>query len=146
MTLTTEKLRALLASMTPDGPFIVDRNVWFDEHGARHGETPNIVVPIVDLLAEVIALREQKAALVEALREIAEIKERKKSCYPEDWREQIAACPECQQYKDHPIQRGICDLHRKPIYAQEDHDRHETTILGYRAMEIARAALSKEGA
>ena len=76
-----------------------------------------------------------------ALREIAGIKEREKNCYPPDWREQIAACPECQRYKDHPIQRGICDDHRKPIYAQEDHNRHETKILGYRAMDIASAAL-----
>jgi len=101
-----------------------------------------------ELAAEVIALRAQAAKdkarierLEAALREIAGIKEREKNCYPPDWREQIAACPECQRYKDHPIQRGICDDHRKPIYAQEDHNRHETKILGYRAMDIARAAL-----
>jgi hypothetical protein len=95
-----------------------------------------------------IALRAQAAKdkarierLEAALREIAGIKEREKNCYPPDWREQIAACPECHRYKDHPIQRGICDDHRKPIYAQEDHNRHETKILGYRAMDIARAAL-----
>jgi len=76
-----------------------------------------------------------------ALTEIAEISERKVSKYPPDWRAQIDACPECQRYKDHPIQRGICDTHRKPIYAQEDHDRHETQILGYRAQSIAKEAL-----
>lgn len=81
--------------------------------------------------------------LVAALDEIANIKERKKDCYPPDWRKQIAACPECQRYKGHPIQQGICDEHRKPIYAQEDHDRHETKILGYRSMDIARAALTR---
>ena len=80
--------------------------------------------------------------LAEAVREIASVKERKKNFYPEDWKEQIAACQECQRYKNHPIQRGICDEHRRPIYAQEDHDRHETKILGYRAMVIAREALS----
>lgn len=81
--------------------------------------------------------------LVGALDEIANIKERKKDCYPPDWRKQIAACPECQRYKGHPIQQGICDEHRKPIYAQEDHDRHETKILGYRSMDIARVALTR---
>jgi len=81
--------------------------------------------------------------LVAALDEIANIKERKKDCYPPDWRKQIAACPECQRYKGHPIQQGICDEHRKPIYAQEDHDRHETKILGYRSMDIARDALTR---
>ena len=81
--------------------------------------------------------------LVAALDEIANIKERKKDCYPPDWRKQIAACPECHRYKGHPIQQGICDEHRKPIYAQEDHDKHETKILGYRSMDIARAALTR---
>ena len=104
-----------------------------------------------DALDAIDALRAQAAKdkarierLEAALREIAGIKEREKNCYPPDWREQIAACPECQRYKDHPIQRGICDDHRKPIYAQEDHNRHETKILGYRAMDIARAALEDE--
>lgn len=85
---------------------------------------------------------DRNALLVTALQEIAGITERKKNCYPDNWHEQIAACPECQRYKDHPIQRGICDTHRKPIYAQEAHDRHETSILGYRAQQIARDALN----
>lgn len=80
--------------------------------------------------------------LVDALREVAGITERKKNCFPPDWRDQIAACPQCQRYKGHPIQNGICDDHRKPIYAQENHDRHETKILGYRARDIARDALA----
>ena len=61
--------------------------------------------------------------------------------YPADWSEQIAACSECQRYKSHPIQQGICDLHRKPIYARERHDDHEQRTLIYRAQDIARAAL-----
>jgi len=77
-----------------------------------------------------------------ALDEIANITERKKSFFPVDWRDQIAACPECLRYKGHPIQNGICDEHRRPIYAQEEHDRHETKVLGYRAQAIARAALA----
>lgn len=81
--------------------------------------------------------------VVKALREIAELSERKKSLFPQDWRDQIESCPECRRYKGHPIQNGICDEHRKPIYAQEDHDRHETKILGYRAKDIARAALAR---
>ena len=93
------------------------------------------------LAASLAAQTALVATLTGALREIAKITERKESKYPADWQEQIAACPECQRYKDHPIQRGICDTHRKPIYAQEDHDRHETRILGYRAQQIARAAL-----
>jgi hypothetical protein len=83
------------------------------------------------------------AEMREALTAIAELTERKVRKYPEDWREQIADCPECRRYKDHPIQRGICDVHSKPIYAQQEHDEHETRILGYRAKDIARAILAR---
>jgi hypothetical protein len=99
-------------------------------------------------LAEALELPEIKA-LVEALNEIGSISPLKKNCYPEDWREQIKACPECQRYANHPVQQGICDDHRKPIYEQADHDRHEEKILGYQASQIARDALAalqtKEG-
>ncbi|MGN7867741.1 hypothetical protein [Paracoccus sp. 22332] len=98
---------------------------------------------VSDLRADLSALRAREAEMRAALTEIANITERKKSCFPDDWREQIAACAECQRYKHHPIQQGICDDHRKPIYAQQDHDTHETKILGYRAQSIARAALSQ---
>ena len=85
---------------------------------------------------------EAKAArLEEALTEIRDLKERLYDKFPTDWREQIAACSECQRYKDHPIQQGICDDHRKPLYARDRHNTHETHILGYRAHAIARAAL-----
>lgn len=30
--------------VTPDGHHVTDRLVWFDEDGARCGETPNIVI------------------------------------------------------------------------------------------------------
>lgn len=81
------------------------------------------------------------ARLTAALASIANITERKENRFPDDWRTQIAACPECQRYAGHPVQLGICDAHRKPIYAQEAHDAHETKILGYRAISLARAAL-----
>ena len=84
----------------------------------------------------------ENARLRAALEEIADITERKKSFFPVDWQDQIAACSECRRYKGHPIQNGICDEHRRPIYAQEDYDRHETKVLGYRAQDIARAALA----
>lgn len=28
----------------PSGLTVADKRVWFDEHGARHGETPNMVI------------------------------------------------------------------------------------------------------
>ena len=98
-----------------------------------------------EMRAELSTLRARGAEMRAALTEIANITERKKSCFPDAWREQIAACAECQRYKHHPIQQGICDDHRKPIYSQQDHDAHETKILGYRAQSIARAALAQKG-
>lgn len=104
--------------------------------------TARVLDAFSDLVAQLTEARAGEDELLKALREIAEITERKENKFPSDWRDQISACPECQRYKDHPIQNGICDQHRKPIYAQEDHDRHETKILGYRAKDIARAALA----
>ena len=94
--------------------------------------------------ATITSLRAELERKDAALREITELEPRPSTLYPADWREQIAACPECQRYKDHPIQRGICDTHRRPIYATERHNEHETSILGYRAKGIARAALSAQ--
>ena len=160
----TDTLAGLLADATP-GPWAAegpdhaviiygpepDVRVCFMTSDGPARPNARLIALAPELAAETIALRAQAAKdkarierLEAALREIAGIKEREKNCYPPDWREQIAACPECQRYKDHPIQRGICDDHRKPIYAQEDHNRHETKILGYRAMDIARAALEDE--
>lgn len=94
------------------------------------------------LTAQLTEARAGEDELLKGLREIAAITERKENKFPSDWRDQIASCPECQRYKGHPIQNGICDQHRKPIYAQDDHDRRETKILGYRAKDIALAALA----
>jgi hypothetical protein len=62
---------------------------------------------------------------------------------PADHWAQIGACPECARYKDHPVQQGICNTHRQPFWARERHENHEQKILGYRAQEIAQAALSQ---
>ncbi len=87
-----------------------------------------------------LALLSRSQAVEEALREIRDLKPAEFK-FPEDWRQQIEGCPECQRYKGHPIQQGICDTHRKPLWARDSHDSHEEKALGYRAMRIARAAL-----
>ena len=61
--------------------------------------------------------------------------------FPSDWHEQIEACAECDRYKGHPIQRGICDDHRRPIWNREKHDKHEEAAIGYRAKTVARSLL-----
>lgn len=56
MTTTTNNYAAAAISHTP-GPWYVcpngldvaDKRVWFDEHGARHGETPNMVITAMTL-------------------------------------------------------------------------------------------------
>lgn len=89
-----------------------------------------------------LAAAEAKAARLEtALVEIRDLRERPYTEFPSDWTAQIAACSECQSYRGHPIQQGICNQHRKPLYARDGHDAHETSILGIRARDIARAAL-----
>src|SRR5690606_34921926 len=88
------------------------------------------------------ALYAENERLRKALEEIANLSERPYDKFPSDWRDQIAACPECQRYKDHPIQRGICDDHRKPLYDRDDHYKSEKSVLGYRAKSIAREALA----
>lgn len=61
---------------------------------------------------------------------------------PKDWSEQIAACPQCQRYKNHPIQQGICNDHRQPIWDRDKHDAFEARAIGHRAKSIARTALA----
>lgn len=103
-------------------------------------------IPLLRAAAQ--ALREQGErvkVLEEALGAIANVTERPSDhIIPSDWQEQIRACPECQRYSGHPIQQGICNSHRKPLYAREAYEKNETRMLGYRAKEIARAALTKE--
>jgi hypothetical protein len=54
----------------------------------------------------------------------------------------IRACEECKRYEGHPVQLGICDTHRRPIWEREKHDSHEEKALGYRAKSISRDALA----
>lgn len=96
-----------------------------------------------DAAEEIERLRAINAELLEALTAIRDLKPRAFNGIPADWNEQIAACEDCQRYKGHPIQNGICDTHRQPIWARERHNKHEEAALGYRAMEIAREALNK---
>lgn len=77
----------------------------------------------------------------EALQQIVQLEPRP-SGHALDW-SAIDACEDCQRYKDHPIQRGICGTHRRPIWDREKHDAHEEKALGYRAKGIARDALSE---
>ena len=62
--------------------------------------------------------------------------------FPTDWHDKISACSECQRYKDHPIQQGICDEHRKPIYARARHEDHQQRTLIYRAQDIAKETIA----
>ena len=81
--------------------------------------------------------------LLAALIEIRDLAPRPFEGFPADWREQIAACAECQSYKGHPIQGGICDTHRQPLWARESHEKAERAALGARASIIARDAIAK---
>jgi hypothetical protein len=84
-------------------------------------------------------------AMIHALREIATL-ERRPFAFPADWSEQIAACSECQGWaKHHPIQQGICNTHRKPIYQRDAHEAFEEKAIGYRAMIIASDTLRALG-
>lgn len=80
--------------------------------------------------------------VVIALQAIAELQPRPFEDFPTDWSEQVERCSECQRYKDHPIQQGICDKHRKPLWAREAHLEHEKKALGIRMRQIAKDALA----
>lgn len=87
-------------------------------------------------------LRHRIETLEKALEEIRDLEPATFNAYPADWKEQIDACEKCQDYKNHPIMRGICDTHRQPMNDRESHDAHQVRILGYRAKGIARDALN----
>lgn len=63
--------------------------------------------------------------------------------FPRDLSQQIASCGECARYKKHPIQKGICDEHRRPIWARERHDKDELARMAPRARTIASKALAE---
>jgi len=97
------------------------------------------------LASDYDALSQQRDELREALEEIANLKPRPFEGEPADWQEQIKACEDCQKYTGHPIQQGICDKHRQPIWARDEHERHERRMIGDRAKDIARTALNSRG-
>jgi hypothetical protein len=109
----------------------------------------SLILEAVNALPALLALIEQQAATIAELRgglqEIEALEPRPFDGYPDDWQEQIESCPDCQSYKGHPIQQGICDHHRQPIYRSRAHDAHEEKAIGYRAKLIARATLERRG-
>lgn len=86
-----------------------------------------------------------QADLAEALEALEAIRDMGARPYdgPEFDRLAVAECEDCQRYAGHPIQRGICDLHRKPLYARADHSKFEERSLGYRCQSLARDFLAK---
>lgn len=103
----------------------------------KQGFTTQDAVTVIVEAAMATAAEPLRAALDQILK-----LEPEPFVFPADWQQQIDACPECQRYKDHPIQRGICDMHRKPIYERERHDNHQQRTLIYRAQDIARTAVT----
>lgn len=96
----------------------------------------------IRLAAELTEANEEIARLTRALNEIVALDVAPFEM-PSDWREQIDACSECQGWaKHHPIQRGICDTHRRPLWAREKHEENEVRAIGGRARNIARSALT----
>lgn len=99
-----------------------------------------------DKEAAELALRsrsEEAERLRVALRQITELQP-EPFAFPADWCEQVEACAECKRYRDHPIQQGICDTHRMPLYQRAAHDEDEKVRLGYRAKRVAIDALSSK--
>jgi hypothetical protein len=64
-------------------------------------------------------------AISEALESIRAFEDAPFDGFPADWHEQIKRCAECQRFKDHPIQGGICDEHRRPLH---ERDRWEARL------------------
>lgn len=95
-----------------------------------------------DLDRTITRLKAEKAELVAGLVSIRDMEDRPYEG-PHFDRAAVDACPECQRYAGHPIQNGICDEHRHPLYAREKHDAFENEARGYRASSIARSLLSK---
>lgn len=93
-----------------------------------------------EVIAERDALIAENRAYREALTEIAALEP--KSFDGGLDMEAIKACDECLRYAGHPVQQGICNTHRQPIWNREAHDGHEEKALGYRAKSMARAALN----
>lgn len=99
---------------------------------------------LADVAKALHASLSREKLLREALERIQDL-EPEPYVMPADWGAQIEACSECQRYKNHPIQQGICDTHRRPLWDRQVHDSDETKRLGYRAKSLARAALNEGG-
>jgi len=64
--------------------------------------------------------------------------------FPADFESNIKACPECQGWaKNHPIQNGICDTHRQPLWDREHHNRLEQEAIGPRCQMLAQRTLDQ---
>lgn len=85
-------------------------------------------------------MSEHEAVLIAALERIRDLKP-EPYVWPEGWAAEQATCAECKRWESHPIQRGICDTHRKPFYERERHDEFEAKAIGIRAILIADEAL-----
>lgn len=97
----------------------------------------------VEALPALIAAARNEAVLRGALEAIRDLVPKPYRDHPADWVAQIDACPECQSYRHHPIQRGICNAHRRPLWDRENHDAAEIRAIGYRAKSLAREALDR---
>jgi hypothetical protein len=62
--------------------------------------------------------------------------------FPADWSAQIDACEECARWKGHPIQGGICDNHRRPLYARERWQAGYAGRFMQHALDVVRKARS----
>lgn len=88
---------------------------------------------------EALSVREK--VLVEALEFIRDWSPRE-FMFPADWSEQIENCAECESYKCHPIQQGICNTHRRALWDREAHDNQQRELRGLYARDYARVALA----
>lgn len=129
-------------ALGPDGQYIfgdklADANLIAEAFTVHHetGLTPQ------QLRERMERAEKQRDELLTALKAIVAI-EAVPFDFPADWDAQIAGCSECQRYKDHPIQKGICDNHRKPLYARKRHEDDQQATLIYRAKDAARAAIA----
>jgi chromosome segregation ATPase len=140
--LAAEKAEAEVAEYRAEG--MVPAGAWahdLEQLKKLEAERDALRADLSRTLAEVERpFRERIERAEAALREIESLAP-SEYVFPADWGEQIKACPECLRYKDHPIQQGICDLHRRPLYARESHDAFEAQAIGPRAQRIARDAL-----
>src|SRR5690606_24719459 len=100
-------------------------------------------VPTLREAAALLAPQEAREpeVLVAALRAIVDM-EPEPFDFPADWGQQVAACEECKRWKDHPIQQGICDTHRQPLWDRDAHVKSEQLRLHDRMRSVAREALA----